>query len=71
MATKWKSLRPEQCDICHEELKKVFIDGRTVLGPWAILCEGCHTKRGCGLGVDHGQKYDLETLECLEGDGLL
>ena len=65
--SKWISPVPEQCDICQRKLKKEFIDGKTVMGPWGIMCGFCHTRRGCGLGIGKGQRFDLETLECVEG----
>ncbi len=64
---KWGAPRPEKCDICRMKLKKEFIDGATVLGPWGIMCKFCHLRRGRGLGIGKGQRFDLKTLECLEG----
>lgn len=62
----WMGSKPTHCDICRSKLKKVFIDGRTAFGPWAIMCEMCHRDQGNGLGLGKGQKYDLETLEKIE-----
>jgi hypothetical protein len=64
---KWISQPPTLCDICHERLAIVFIDGRTVMGPWGIMCTRCHTDIGVGLGTGKGQKYSLSTLDKLEG----
>ena len=67
MKKKWMGSKPEKCDICFEPFEDVFIDGKTYMGPWGLLCRTCHSTHGCGLGTGRGQKYDLETLEKLEG----
>lgn len=64
---KWMGTRPVICDVCHRPLAVQFIDGRTILGPWALMCIHCHAKVGLGLGTGKGQKYDLATLVKLEG----
>ncbi len=64
---KWLSARPTKCDVCSELLGVDFVDGRTMMGPWAIMCPGCHDRVGCGLGVGRGQKYDQTTLEKIGG----
>jgi hypothetical protein len=38
----------------------VFIDGKTVMGPWGKLCMACHKKVGVGLGLGRGQKYEQQ-----------
>jgi len=63
----WMGSTPDKCDICHTPLTTVFIDGRTRLGYWAIMCPTCHRHHGSGLGTGCGQKYDYSTLEKLEG----
>lgn len=63
---KWLSA-VENCDICHKPFGKHFIDGATVFGPWALMCEECHKKFGRGLGIGSGQKYVTETREGIEG----
>lgn len=45
------------CDFCGKKEPKVLIDGKTNLGPWAIMCNSCYVKHGVGLGVSKGQKY--------------
>lgn len=55
------------CQICHSDFTEHVIDGRTKNGPWAYMCEDCHTEIGCGLGTGKGQKYSVETLEKVEG----
>jgi len=57
----WMSEVPTHCQICPTELPKLFIDGKTVHGPWAILCKDCHMKIGVGLGTGKGQQYELHS----------
>lgn len=64
---KWGGEVPVKCDGCGDILKGTFVDGRTIFGPWAIMCENCHTTHGVGLGIGKGQKYDLITLERIAG----
>jgi len=64
---KWIGSEPKKCDYCGHDFHKVFIDGKTVMGPWALLCEFCHNRYGVGLGQGKGQKYNLKTLEKIEG----
>ncbi len=65
---KWMSTPPKHCDICEGVLTKVFIDGQTVMGLWGIMCPSCHPRYGVGLRTGKGQKYNLDTLEKVEGD---
>lgn len=67
MAKKWLGSKPDTCNICSQPFKNVFIDGRTRMGPWGLLCSGCHRTIGVGLGLGKGQLYDLKTLKKLEG----
>jgi hypothetical protein len=64
---KWLSSLPTHCQICHNPLRDVFVDGATRFGPWAILCRKCHILRGCGTGTGRGQVYNLNTLEKIAG----
>ena len=64
---RWETKAPEKCDGCGDILETYFIDGKTIFGPWAIMCENCHTTHGVGLGIGLGQKYDLKTLEKIAG----
>lgn len=64
---KWQGSKPTNCDLCTMPLKTTFVDGRTKMGPWGLLCPTCHASHGCGLGTGNGQKYDLKTLVKLEG----
>ena len=64
---KWLGTLPEKCDICGIILTAVFIDSRTIRGPWANMCSKCHKEYGCGTGTGYGQKYDINTTEKIEG----
>lgn len=50
---RWAGQIPTKCEICHDKLRHVFVDGKTSQGCWAIMCLKCHTHSGTGLG----QKY--------------
>jgi hypothetical protein len=54
---KWVGDPPPECNICHSPIEDYFVDGKTILGPWAIMCELCHTSAGLGLGTGKGQSY--------------
>lgn len=56
---KWYGVLPKTCDLCKRPLRKFFIDGRTKMGPWAIMCSSCHREQGVGLGLSKGQKYSI------------
>jgi len=64
---KWMGSTPVACDFCGGPLGTEFIDGATIMGPWAIMCPMCHRDKGTGLGVGRGQKYNTATLEKVEG----
>lgn len=65
---KWISPPPTKCDICGTPRGAAdFVDGRTKVGPWAIMCLKCHGTEGVGLGLGKGQKYNGFTLEKVEG----
>ncbi len=64
---KWMGRVPVRCEGCGDILEGVFIDGKTAFGHWAIMCDNCYTTHGVGLGIGKGQKYDLKTLEKIEG----
>jgi hypothetical protein len=47
------------CDFCKQldgTLTRATVDGRTVLGPWADLCERHFKELGVGLGLGRGQR---------------
>lgn len=61
----------DKCDICHGKIKdadKWFVDGKTIYGPWGLMCSKCFEKVGTGLGYGRGQKYDAKTAVLIEGD---
>ena len=60
---KWSSTLPTTCDLCKGKLKKEFVDGRTKLGPWGIMCNGCFKIYGVGLGVGKGQRYSIKGIK--------
>jgi hypothetical protein len=65
---KWMGAKPDSCNLCGEKLGAgQFVDGKTIFGPWAIMCPACHDLSGVGLGTGLGQKYDGFTLKKLEG----
>jgi hypothetical protein len=53
----WNGTIPTKCEICGKPLTKYFIDGRTRMGPWAIMCPECFKVYGSDLGIGKGQKY--------------
>ena len=55
--SKWLSPIPKNCEVCNKPLGKYFIDGKTVLGCWGLMCEDCHKMAGGELGIGKGQKY--------------
>ena len=55
---KWTSDR-DCCELCQKDISKLsFVDGKTRMGPWGIMCLECHKKYGVGLGLGKGQQYD-------------
>ena len=65
MTNKW--LGESTCNNCGEKPEGWFVDGETIFGPWALMCQKCHKLIGAGIGLGVGQKYDAETLEKIEG----
>lgn len=61
MVKKWNSSPPKECNICREKIIDIFVDGKTVTGPWAIMCTLCFATWGVGLGTGRGQKYTRTT----------
>ena len=64
---KWLGDLPATCNICNKPLATTFFDGKTQMGPWAIMCSSCHKVHGIGLGTGRGQKYDAKTKEKVAG----
>lgn len=56
----WMGSTPTKCDLCGQPLGTQFIDGKTIMGPWGILCTICHGHVGVGLGLGKGQLYQKE-----------
>ena len=46
------------CDFCKKICKDSLIDGKTIHGPWAVMCPSCFEKYGIGLGLGKGQLYE-------------
>lgn len=68
MTLKWIGSKPVDCELCNQPYKDYFIDGVTDYGSWAMMCIECHKKQKYGgLGMGFGQKYNLQTLEKVEG----
>jgi len=55
------------CDICKKPFGRYFVDGRTMAGVAALMCEKCHSEVGMGLGIGHGQKYVTRTKKGVAG----
>ena len=59
----------ETCDFCGRSVRekdhRAFVDGKTIHGPWALMCIECYPDHGVGLGVGKGQSYDTVTFEKL------
>lgn len=56
---KWLSPVGE-CDMCGVALTDKFVDGKTAMGPWAMMCLRCHREVGQGIGTGRGQVYQQE-----------
>lgn len=54
-----------QCDMCSGIAR---YDGRTVMGPWAYMCEKCFNIYGFGLGLGKGQKFVLKEEGGVDND---
>jgi len=59
----WQGELPSKCDVCGGSLTQGFVDGRTVYGPWAIMCPRCHFEVGQGVGLGKGQQYSAEGVK--------
>ena len=62
---KWIGAWPTNCQFCGTNLalQEYFVDGKTLAGPWALMCPICWSVYGTDLGLGKGQKYDSKTLE--------
>lgn len=59
MTTYWLSPVGETDDF-NNPIEDVIIDGRTVMGPWALMTPAAHRKYGVGLGTGKGQRYEKQ-----------
>lgn len=51
----------DKCDLCGQEIKDFFVDGKLKYrSSWAIMCPSCFKRLGEGLGLGKGQKYEKE-----------
>ena len=69
---KWFGSDPIICDICKIPFNvgknPVFYDAFVpAFGQWGLICNSCFIIHNCSLGTGKGQKYNLKTLEKLEG----
>jgi hypothetical protein len=56
MSTSVKVQQLPSCDICG---KQAEYDAKTVMGPWANMCESHFNELGTGLGTGLGQKLEV------------
>jgi hypothetical protein len=54
-----------KCNFCEEQgrAREAHYDGKTVLGPWAYMCNEHYISYGLGLGTGIGQRLILEEKE--------
>jgi hypothetical protein len=64
---KWFGNKPEKCQLCGEEIVGLFVDCKTYMGPWALMCVHCWHQQGGPIGTGRGQMYDLLTLKKIAG----
>ena len=67
MASHWYGPEPHKCQLNGCTIKDHFVDGKTRFGPWAVMCMTCWRDQGFKLGPGFGQKFDVLTLEKVEG----
>lgn len=48
------------CEICGTPHRDKMVDGKTRMGPWALMCLPCHANNGGRLGLGIGQKYQKQ-----------
>ena len=66
---KWNSKIPTHCDVCRQKIRNTFVDGKTVFGPWGIMCPLCYLGVGVGLGLGKGQRYMKKKKEFVKVAG--
>lgn len=52
----------DKCDVCETSLTTEYVDGATMLGPWANMCPACFSMYGRGIGTGRGQRYERVTI---------
>ena len=69
---KW--LSDTTCDECHKDCRtqgEWFVDGKTMYGPWGLLCQRCtprvYVYGPTTFGTGLGQQYSSATLEKVAG----
>lgn len=53
------------CDVCRDEGRPprlAVVDGATIVGPWANMCEQDFNVIGVGLGTGMGQRLNYEDV---------
>jgi len=63
----WYGSVPTECQECTSPLVDVFYDAPTSNRIWGVICNNCFVKMGRKLGMGRGQKYDIKTLNMLDG----
>ena len=48
-----------RCDFDQDAWVDAVVDGKTVMGPWANMCEKHNAQYGVGLGLGRGQRLEL------------
>jgi hypothetical protein len=64
MATRrlyWAGSKLDKCEICRQSLTETVVDGKTLMGPWALMCPACYSNYGLGLGTGRGQMYKRQS----------
>ena len=55
----WKGF-VKPADAFGSSIQNEFVDGKTTLGPWAIMAPISYQTYGMGLGIGYGQKYQKQ-----------
>jgi len=59
----------ETCDLCGADVDDVFVEGDTLMGEWANMCQDCYSSQGKGIGWGIGALYvkSGEDFLCISG----
>jgi len=60
MSTVAKVAKLPTCDVCGDGETLAKYDGKTIMGPWAMMCPEHFKVYGLGLGLGVGQKLEVE-----------